>query len=435
MTITLVGVNHQTAGVDIRECLAVPAHELPDRLADAVACPGVAEALMLSTCNRSELYLAAENGEALPSAEEVYGRVLQVAPERFAGHAYVLQGAAAAAHLFRVAAGADSMVLGETEIMGQLREALDCARETGAAGRVLSRLGERALSVGKRARTETRIDKGCMSVASVAADLARQIFDRLASRRLLVLGAGEMGALVARRLIDNGARQVTIVSRTLERAQALAGEIGGEAVAFEGFLDELMRADIVITSTSSPHPLITVDRVQVAAGSGRRRPLLLIDLAIPRDVDPGVREIDDVYLYDLDDLQEFAREIADQRLCELPAVDSIAEDEARGFMVWTQSQEVVPLLLEVRQRAEAIRDEEIGLLLAEFPELSRKADKALHLMSKRLVRRLLDRPLERLRELCATGLTEGDLEIARALLAPDEPVAEAPPEAEEEQSE
>jgi glutamyl-tRNA reductase len=208
---------------------------------------------------------------------------------------------------------------------------------------------------------------------------------------------------------------VTIVSRTLRRAEALASEIGGLAVDFDLFVDELMKADIVITSTSSPHPLVTAQRVRAAAGDGHRRPMLLIDLAMPRDVEPEVRDINDVYLYDLDDLQTFAREVADQRTCELPAVETIAATEADDFMVWAASQEVVPMVLDIRQQAEAIRDEEIVLLVEAVPELSRKADKALHLMTKRLVRRLLEQPLQSIRKLAAEGASEHDLDLIREL--------------------
>lgn len=415
VTITLVGVNHQTAGVETREKLAVSPPDLPARLAAAVACPGVAEALLLSTCNRSELYLAVSECGLLACPELLYGELLGVPADLLEGHTYVLHGAAAVAHVFGVAAGADSMVLGETEIMGQLRQALECARECGAAGRVLSRLGERALAVGRRARTETQIDRGCRSVASVAADLARQIFDDLSRRRLLLLGAGEMGALVARRLADSGTRDLTVVSRTLARAETLAAELGGGAAAFDELVDELMRADIVIAATSAPHPLVTVSRVRAATASGHRRPLLLLDLAVPRDIEPQVRDLDDVYLYDLDDLQAFASRVADQRLCELPLVAQIAEEEARQFMVWAQSQEMVPLVLSIRRQAETVRVEELARLLETAPELSRKADKALHLMTKRLVRRLLSQPLERLRELSCEGLSEREQELITGL--------------------
>jgi glutamyl-tRNA reductase len=424
--LTLVGVNHQTAGIETRECLAVPADALPERLAEAVAHAEVAEALMLSTCNRSELYLVAANGCEVAHPEAVFARAHGVSLEEFQGHSYVLHGAAAVAHIFKVAAGADSMVLGETEIMGQLRQAIERAREAGAAGRVLSRMGDRALAVGKRVRTETKIDKGCMSVASVAADLARQIFDDLSTRRLLVLGAGEMGALVARRMMDNGARKVVIISRTRERAEALARDIGGEATSFEEFVDELLLADIVITSTSSPHPLVTVERVRAAAAGGRQRPMLIIDLAVPRDVEAQVRDINNVYLYDLDGLQEFVRTIEDQRLCELPQVETIAEAEANEFMIWAKSQEVVPLLLSIRQQAEAIREEEIAGLLETVPDLPRKADKALHLMSKRLVRRLLEQPLDQIRALAAEDDSPLEPDLVRRLfgLGPASPQGE-----------
>jgi len=416
--ISLVGVSHETAGVQVREGVAVAPDELSEHLTAAVGCPGVGEALLLSTCNRSELYLAAANGHQIEDPLAIFAQIHQLDPADIADHAYVLDGAEAVAHMFRVAAGADSMVIGETEIMGQLRAAVEGARAAGTAGKVLSRLGDRALAVGKRARSETLIDKGCMSVASVAAGLARQIFDDLSRRRLLVVGAGEMGALVARRMVECGATEVTIISRTLARAEALAHDIGGRAAPFDEFVDELIRADIVITSTSAPHPLVTVERVQAAAGEGHRRPTLLIDLAVPRDVDPKVRAIDDVYLYDLDDLQQFVQGAEEQRVCELPQVEAIAEQEARDFHVWVESQELMPLLLQVREQAEAARDDEISRLLEGVPDLSRKADKALHLMSKRLVRRLVEGPLQRARQLAAEGLSERDRELIHRLFEP-----------------
>jgi glutamyl-tRNA reductase len=423
VTITLIGVNHETAGVETRERLAVSAHNLSSCLTQAASCPGVAEALLLSTCNRSELYIVSHNGD-LASPEAVYARALSVSPELFEGHSYILHDSDAVAHVFKVASGADSMVLGETEIMGQLRRAVERARGAGLAGKILSRLGDKALSVGKRVRTETKIDKGCMSVASVAADLARQIFDDLSGRRILVLGAGEMGALAARRMIDHRARDLTVTSRAFERAAALANDIGGRAVAFEAFNDELMMADIVITSTSSPHPLVTYAQVEAAAGAGRQRPMLLLDLAMPRDIEPQVRDLDGVYLYDLDDLQQFARETANQRLCELPVVEQLAEDEAREFMVWANSQQVVPLVLDIRRQAEAVREDEVRRLTEALPELSRKADKAIHLMTKRLVRRLLEQPLERLRELSSDGLHESDVAVIAELSGGTEPDGE-----------
>ena len=431
MTITLIGVSHETAGVETRDCLAVSAQELPARLHAAVSCPGVVEALILSTCNRCELYLVTDNGRPPDDPEGLYARVLQVPPELLHGHGYVLRDAAAVAHVFKVASGGASMVLGETEIVGQLRRAVEGARRAETAGRILSRLGDRALSVGKRARTETRIDRGCLSVASVAAALARQIFDDLAARRVLVLGAGEMGSLVARRMIEHGASNLTVISRHLARATALAGAIGGRAVDLRDLTDQLLVADIVIASTSAPQPLVTARRIEAAAGAGRRRPMLLLDLAMPRNIEPQVREINDVYLYDLDDLQQFARQVADRRRGELPAVEQIAEAEAHEFMIWAQSQGVLPLVLSVRQQVEAIREEEVSLLLQAVPELSRKADKALHLMTKRLVRRLLEQPLEKLCELSSEGLSEHDLALMAEVFGAEATPAPSDDEAEE----
>lgn len=428
VNISLVGVNHLTAGVAVRERVAIAPRDLPSCLLAAAACEGVGEALLLSTCNRSELYLVAANGCCAAGAAHVYSLVHQLSPEQLCGHTYTLQDAEAVAHMFKVAAGAESMVVGETEIMGQLRRAVEAARAAGTAGRVLSRLGDTALAVGKRARTETAVDRGCVSVASVAVRLALQVFDELASRRVLIVGAGELGALVARRMVDCGAGDVTITTRTLSRAEALAGDIGGRAVPFDRLVDELLKADIVVTSTGSSTPLVSVERVEAAAGRGRRRPTLLIDLAVPRDVDPAVRAIDDVYLYDLDDLQRLVQDVEGRRCCELPLVEAIAEEEARRFMLWAKSQQVTPLVLQLRRQADAIRAEEIGRLLATTPDLTGKTERAVHLMSKRLVRRLLQGPLERLRLLAAEGLSESDLSLIEELFTlPDEAEEEEEP--------
>jgi glutamyl-tRNA reductase len=338
-----------------------------------------------------------------------------VPPDLIKPHLYVEHDTDAASHIFKVAAGAISMVLGETEIMGQIKQALDCARDAGTAGRVLSRMGDRALAVGKRARTETLVDRGRMSVASVAGDLARQIFDDLSRRRILVLGAGETGELVARRLKDHGARNIVTASRTYERAESLAQALGAEAIAFDDFVGELGHADIVISCTSSPHPLITADRFRQATAGVPRHPVLFIDLAVPRDVEPKVRALDDVYLYDLDDLQKVAHNAQAQRMGEVPKVEAIAEEEAREFMVWAKSQDIVPMMLAIRDKAEGIRDDEMNVLLQARDQLSSRDQKAIHLMTKRMVSRILREPLEQLREIACSPEGSNNLDVVMQL--------------------
>lgn len=416
MRIALVGVNHQTASVSLRERVAIASDQLSGCLRTATAFEGVDEALILCTCNRSELYLALPNGISGPRPQDVFAHIHQIDPALIEPSYYVREDAEAVVHMFRVAAGVDSLVLGETEIIGQLRQAVQSARKAGTAGRILTRLGQKALAAGKRARTETMIGQGCMSVPSVAAELALQVFDDLSEREVLVVGAGEAGRLVARRMIGCGAQRVAIASRSLERAKVLAADIGARPVDFGDLTDELAHADVVITSTSAPHLLITADRLEQHMSRRRGQPMVIIDLAVPRNVDPAVRGFPDLYLYDLDDLQKFVQEAEQQRACELPLVEAITAQEASDFMVWLRSQEVNPLLLSVREQAEAIRGEEMARLQQSVPNLTRKTERAIHLMSKRLVRRLLGQPLERIRQLACEGLSEHDCRLIAELL-------------------
>lgn len=416
MRIALVGVNHQTASVSLRERVAIAPDQLSRCLKTATAFEGVDEALILCTCNRSELYLALSNGVPGPRPQDVFAQIHQIDPRLIESSYYVREDAEAVVHMFRVAAGVDSLVLGETEIIGQLRQAIQSARKAGTAGRTLTRLGQKALAAGKRARTETSIDQGCMSVPSVAAELALQVFDDLSAREILVVGAGEAGRLVARRMISCGARKVSITSRSRERAEVLAADLGARPVELSDLPDELAKADVVITSTSAPHPLITAELLERNTARRRGQPMVIIDLAVPRNVDPAVRALRDLYLYDLDDLQKFVQEAEQQRVCELPLVEEITAQEASDFMVWLRSQEVNPLLLSIREQAEAIRREEIARLQQTVPNLTRKTDRAIHLMSKRLVRRLLGQPLERIRQLACDGLSEHDCRLIAELL-------------------
>lgn len=414
MRLALVGLSHKTASIEIRERACLAPDTAAQRLAALIASRDLSEALLLSTCNRSELYLVTDDCIPLSPAA-VFAQLHDCPLHVLEGHLYTLEDLEAVAHLFKVAAGVDSMVFGETEIMGQIKQAIECAREAGTALRVLPRLGDRALAVGKRIRTETGVDRGCMSVASVAVELARQIFDDLAQARILLVGAGDTGALVTARMMDNGARSVVVASRTEGRAQELAVRFGARAIGFDEFPGELSRADIVISCTSAPHYLITVDSIRQALVGHGHRPLFLIDLAVPRDIDPAVRSLDDVYLYDIDDLEETAQACEQQRRCELPRVEALVEQEARDFMAWVRSLEIVPLMLAIRQQAEAIRQDEVTHLLQSLPDLTTRERKALHRATKRIVRRVLGQPLGNLRLMAHDGTGDGRLDVVRDL--------------------
>ena len=340
MRLLLVGVSHRTASVEVRERLAPPPDVVPARLRALCARRDVGEALALSTCNRCELYVVTGDGPA-PPLPGLLAQLGDFPPDLPEDALYVHEDLAAVRHLFRVAAGVESQVFGETEIMGQVKQAVRSAREAGAAGRVLLRLGDRALTVGRRVRTQTAVDRGRMSVASVAVDLARRVLGDLACAGVLVIGAGETGALVARRMVQSGARHIVVTSRTAQRARDLAERLGAGTVGFDDLMDEVARADVVISCTGAPHHLITVEGLRSAL-AGRRRPCVLMDLAVPRASDPAARRLDGVHLHDIDDLRAPTRECERRRRRELPRVEAIVDAEARDFLAWLNSRAVRP---------------------------------------------------------------------------------------------
>jgi glutamyl-tRNA reductase len=389
MRIVLVGVSHHRAPVELRERAALSrdqALELARRLTGESG-----EAVCLSTCNRTELYLADESaGDAERRAEAAL-----LALEAELGPAlYRLGDEAAALHLFRVAAGLDSMVPGEGEILGQVR----AAYEAGATGAILDRLFRQALHAGRKARVETAIGESPASVSSAAAVLAEQVFGDLRGRKVLVVGAGKMGDLAARNLLSRGAEIAWIANRTTDRAAELATRFGGEAVPLERVGEQLASADVVISSTSAPG--WTLDRMQVAdALPGRRgRPLFLIDLAVPRDLDPSIHELDGCYLYDIDDVQAVVAETLAGRRREAERAEAIVAEEAERFREWQASLDVVPAIASLRARAEEIRSAEL-----QRAKLSDSERRAAESVTAAVLNKLLHLPTIRMKEAAAAA--------------------------------
>jgi len=412
MEVVVVGLSHKTADVRVRELVSTPPSQHAERLRTALRIDGVSEAFLLDTCNRSELYLVGNNGHPPEDPERIFAAVHGVPVEDLREHLYLFRGADAVRHICGVASGIDSMVVGEHEIVDQLRSALDQARDAGTVRSTLMRLAEKALAAGKRARTETEIGQGFVSVASVAVKLVQDVFGDLSKAQVLVLGAGQNSELVVDRLREAGARSTIVSSRRYERAVELAERFGGRPVRFESIIDELARADIVIASTHAPHPMITADHVRAVLGAGSR-PMFLIDLSIPRNVDPAVRAIGNVHLYDLDSLQAFIDTTLAQRNSSVPKVRAIVEEEARDFIVWAKSRELVPLTLAILDAADAVRREELQGYLETARALSPKESKAIERLSRRIVHRLLREPLERLRELSCTPEGARDLALVQ----------------------
>ncbi len=310
MAVNILGINHKTAPVALREKVAFSEDRLAAALRTLRQEIGVAEALILSTCNRTEVYWSgpASGAELSQWLERHHGNNLDLAASL-----YVHQESRAIEHTFSVASGLDSMVLGEVQILGQLKDAYRIAQESGSTGPILNKLFQAAFSAAKRVRTETRIGANAVSLASATVSLARRVYEDLSAHNVLLVGAGDMNALTARHFMSAGVKRMVIANRTLERAQALAGELNAHAVPLSDLGKELAEADIVISCTASPEPLIAKRAVEAAIRARRRRPIFMVDMAVPRDIDPNVAELEDVYLFSIDDLQQLINENIQQR--------------------------------------------------------------------------------------------------------------------------
>lgn len=391
MHITLIGISHKTAPVAVRERFAFGGEELPEALPRFGGA-----AVLLSTCNRTEVYLTAHHpitaGSVVALLRELKG-VDDAADELF----YHLTDLEAARHLFRVAAGVDSMVVGESEILGQVRSAFAAANEAGTHNAVLSRLFHGAIRAGRRVRSETQIGRRAVSVSSTAVALARRTLGTLACRTVLVVGAGEAGKLSARSLRESGASRLLVTSRRPHRAAELAAELEGEALPFSRLGQALGEADIVISCSAAPEHLIGPSTLERALAQRDGRPLLLIDIAVPRDVDPAVRALPQVHLFDIDDLQGIVEENLGARRRELSKAERIVEEELRRFQTWLRSRGVVPTVAALRSRAEALAREEVARTLSGSIAFTAQQRRKVEAMANAIVKKLLHGPIDTLK--------------------------------------
>jgi glutamyl-tRNA reductase len=400
MHLLLLGVTHRTAPVELRERLDFASRDVGAAVEALGARPGVAESVVLSTCNRAEVYAAAENLEQ--GRDEILtflGDYHHVPRNVFLPHLFERQEAEAVHHLFRVAAGLDSLVVGEPQILGQVKEAWSIAAERRCAGPLLNKLFHASFAVGKRVRTETSLGEGAVSVSFAAVQLARKIFGRLAGRRVLVIGAGEMGKLTAQHLRAQGVGEITITSRTLGHAEALAHDVNGAAVPWGDLMTTLARADIVITSTGSPKPILDRAHVESVMGRGRRDPLFIIDIAVPRDVDPAAAEIEQVFLYNVDDLQTVVQENLSRRTSEIQHAETIVAEDVGRFMSWHRSRAAIPTVVALRQRFDAIRRAELQRLDGKLAGLPPEARARVDEVTRLIMEKLLLEPTEQLKAL------------------------------------
>jgi len=423
MEILLVGLSHKTAPVDIREKISFSERNIGEGIRALVECPNVHEGTILSTCNRVEIFTAVSRKE-LEAARRVIAEFLadfhKVPLAELEPHLYFMSGEASVAHVFRVASSLDSMMVGEPQILGQIKEAYNFASKERATGEILNRLFHKAFSVAKRVRTETRIAACAVSISFAAVELAKKIFGELGGRTVMLIGAGEMAELAARHLMGSGVGRVVVVNRTLERAISLASAFTGEAASLDELEDRLAGADIVISSTGAPGFVIDREMVHRVLKKRKNRPMFLIDIAVPRDIDPEANNIGNVYVYDIDDLEGVVQANIKARTLEAAKAEEIIAGEVRQFIDWRRSREAFPTIVKLRNWAEDVRRAEVEKTIKKIGNLSDADARRIEAMTETILNKILHPPVSRLKRAAHRG-EDGDLnEMVRKLFDLDE---------------
>ena len=393
-TLVLLGINHNTAPIEVRERLSVPLTRLADATRSLLHQPGIREGLILSTCNRIELLTSQESLPSAPDLPRFLEEYFSVPAALLTPHLYEYREREAVRHLFRVASSLDSMVVGEPQILGQVKESYGVARQVGAVSSSLEGLLQRAFTVAKKVRSETEIGSSSVSIASVAVDLARKIFGTLQGKTVLLVGAGKMSSLAARHLIQQGASNILVANRTQERAEALAVEFLGTSAStavlpFDQLYSHADRADIVITSTGSDQKIFNRSHGQHFLERRRHRPMFFIDIAVPRDVDPAMNQVEGCFVYDIDDLQQVAQSNLADRGREAEAAESIVAKEVDRYQQRVQSLDAVPAILTLQQNAEAVRAAEFAKSAKRLTGLTAEQQAAVEALTRSLTAKLL----------------------------------------------
>jgi glutamyl-tRNA reductase len=432
MALIVAGISYRTAPIQVRERLVVPAGEVRDATAALRDRTGASEVVLLSTCNRTEIYLVQGEREAAP---EVWSWLSARLGGDVTGYGYVWRDRDAVAHLYRVASGMDSMILGEAQIHGQVRDAWELSR--GASRAILNRLFQSALLVASRVRTETAIARGAASVSSAAVQLAKKIFGSLQGRRAMVLGAGDMAELALECLVSEGVRAAIVANRTYDRARELADRHGAVALHYDECWARLAEVDVLLCSTAAPHALVQRAHVEPALRARGDGPLCILDIALPRDVDAEVGTLDNVFLYDLDDLQAVVAASLERRRAEMPSAEQVIAGEVELFWTWMAGLAAVPVLKTFRSQMEQVREEELAHAMRKLGHLAPSDRQAVEHFSRALMNKFLHEPSVRLRAAAANGHGLAIVDALRYLFAlgPEEASPEgdqpAPPPAEE----
>jgi glutamyl-tRNA reductase len=426
--IVTVGLNHRSAPVEVRERIAFPADAIECALRGLLGRQGVAEGVILSTCNRVEVCILADDASRGPvTVKEFLASYHRIPEQELNGFLYHYRGDEAVRHLFRVASSLDSMVLGEPQILGQVKDAYNYAVEFRAVGPVLDKFFAKAFSVAKRVRTETRVAESAVSVSYAAVELARKIFGNLRDKTVLLIGAGEMCELAVRHLLSAGVKGILVTNRTFERSVRLAEAFGGTPVRFDELTTHLRRADIILSSTGAPHIILKRREVEEVIRLRKNRPIFFIDMAVPRDIDPDANQIDNVYVYDIDDLNNVIETNLEERQKEAAMAEEIVAAEVHSFGRWLEAQQVTPTIVTLRRKCDVIKDAEVAKALSALGSGDAKTRKVVESLAAAIVNKLLHAPVTALKRE-VDGRNPTDLvAVVRQLfdLRDEEPVVQA----------
>jgi glutamyl-tRNA reductase len=399
MKVFVAGLNHKIADVDVREKLAFNGPKLEEGLKRFRELPEVHEAIILSTCNRVELYANVKDYQRAAEAVKTFlSEFHNINRSSLDAGLYIYDGVNAVRHIFRVASSLDSMIVGEPQILGQLKDAFELALSQKTTGILLNKLMKKAISVAKRVRTETRIAENAVSISFAAVELAKKIFTDLSKRVFMLLGAGEMAELAAKHLISSGVKEVLVSNRTYERACDIAKEFNGKPVRFDEFIDEMARADIVICSTGAPDYIVTKGQMQKVMKERKQRQVFLIDISVPRNIDPETNDLDNVYLYNVDDLQGVVDSNLFERKKEAEKAEKIIDEELETFLRWQSTLDSVPTIIAIREKAEEIKKEELDKLFHKITGMGEKEREAIEYMAAALINKMIHPPTAALKE-------------------------------------
>jgi glutamyl-tRNA reductase len=401
MTLAIIGVNYKTAPIEVRERIAISREELPETTRALAAVPGVSECMIVSTCNRVELLAAVESQDV--DLTKFLHQHFDLDPALLAPHIYVQRDQDAVRHLFRVAASLDSMVVGEPQILGQVKEAFAVARASGTVAGQLEHLLQSAFAAAKKVRSETEIGSSSVSIASVAVELARKIFGSLAGRTVFLVGAGKMSELAARHLVQQGAGSILVTNRTMTRARTMAEPFQGRVIPFESIYEAASEADIVISSTGAPHPIFRREHGVAFMHRRRNRPMFFIDIAVPRDVDPAMNKLEGIFVYDIDDLQQVAAAHMAERSREAGDAEALIAGEVARFQQRQLTVNVAPAIVALQAQAEEIRQSELRRVQARLGSLNAEQAAAVEALTRGLVNKFLHPPMQALKQAARVG--------------------------------